>query len=198
MLMDDLQRIAKLLRERNAIDDQIAEITKRPMVAGHLGEWIAAQVFDIELELSAVATAIDGRFRSGPLAGRTVNIKWYLKREGLLDMTMSDLLDEYLVMTGPVSAAMSSRGQTRPWRIDAVYLFDARALRADLLERGRRVGVASSVRAERWKEAEIYPQDNPRLPLSAPAREALRMFAPSGPSGHKPASDPPIAPSRRA
>ena len=28
-------------------------------------------VFDIELEPSAVAAAIDGRFRSGPLQGRT-------------------------------------------------------------------------------------------------------------------------------
>jgi hypothetical protein len=32
-------------------------------------EWIAAQVFGIELEQSAVTAAIDGRFRSGPLRG---------------------------------------------------------------------------------------------------------------------------------
>jgi hypothetical protein len=37
------------------------------MTSGHLGEWIAAQVFDIALEASAVAVGIDGRFRSGPL-----------------------------------------------------------------------------------------------------------------------------------
>jgi len=54
-----------------------------------MGEWIASKVFDIQLEDSAVAKAIDGRFRSGPLAGKTVNIKIYGKREGLLD-TNSD------------------------------------------------------------------------------------------------------------
>jgi len=35
----------------------------------------------------AVAPAFDGRFSSGALQGRTVNVKWYLKREGLLDVT---------------------------------------------------------------------------------------------------------------
>jgi hypothetical protein len=79
---DSLARAAALLRERNAIDAELAHLIQRPMTSGHLGEWIAAQVFDIELEASAFAEAIDGRFRSGTLRGRTVNIKWYLKREG--------------------------------------------------------------------------------------------------------------------
>jgi hypothetical protein len=62
-----------------------------PMTLGHLGEWIASQVFDIELEPAATVPAIDGRFRSGPLQGSTVNVNWYLKREGLLDMSESNL-----------------------------------------------------------------------------------------------------------
>jgi hypothetical protein len=45
------------------------------MTSGHLGEWIAVQVLDIELEVSAVSAGIDGHFRSGPLQGRTVNVK---------------------------------------------------------------------------------------------------------------------------
>jgi hypothetical protein len=84
------------------------------MTSGHLGEWLAAQVFDIELEASAVAAGIDGHFRTGPLQGRTVNIKWYLKREGLLETTESDRLDYYVVLTGPPSAAASSRGTSLP------------------------------------------------------------------------------------
>jgi hypothetical protein len=72
---DSLARAAVLLRERNAIDSELARLIQRPMTSGHLGEWIAAHVFDIELEPSAVAAGIDGRFRSGPLQGRTVNIK---------------------------------------------------------------------------------------------------------------------------
>ncbi len=59
-------------------------------IAGHLGELIASRVFAIELDASASAAAIDGRFTEGPLGGRTVNVKWYLKREGLLDLTESD------------------------------------------------------------------------------------------------------------
>lgn len=82
-----LARAAALLCERNAIDAELARLIQRPMTSGHLGEWIAAQVFDIELGASAAAAGIDGRFRSGPLQGKTVNIKWYLKREGLLDTT---------------------------------------------------------------------------------------------------------------
>jgi hypothetical protein len=107
METDSLAQVATLLRERNAIDVELARLINRPMTSGHLGEWIAAQIFNIELEASAVAAGIDGRFRSGPLQSRTVNIKWYLKREGLLDTMESDTLDYYLVLTGPPSAAIS-------------------------------------------------------------------------------------------
>jgi hypothetical protein len=90
--MDELsmRRIAELLRERNVLDQAIAAIIQRPMTSGHLGERIAAQIFDIELHASAVNAAFDGHFRSGPLQGRTVDVKWYLKREGLLDTSASE------------------------------------------------------------------------------------------------------------
>ncbi|WP_448614071.1 hypothetical protein [Modestobacter sp. URMC 112] len=180
MSHDDLPRVAELLHERNRIDDQIAAIMERPMTSGHLGEWIAAQVFDIELEKSATTTAFDGLFRSGPLQGRRVNVKWYLQREGILDMTTSEDLDDYLVMTGPVSAAVSSHGRTRPWRIDSVYLFDAHRLQADLHARGRSIGTASSIRTELWSQAEIYPKPaNRRMSLTDRQVEALQLFAPA-------------------
>jgi hypothetical protein len=102
-----MKRIAELLRRRNALDVEIAAIIHRPMTSGHLGEWIASQIFDVELEPIAVAAAIDGKFRSGPLQGRRVNIKWYLKREGLLDMSEPDRLDYYLVLAGPPAPAAS-------------------------------------------------------------------------------------------
>ena len=164
---DSLTRVAVLLRERNAIDGEIARLIQRPMTSGHLGEWIAAQDFDIQLETSAAAAGIDGRFRSGPLKDRTVNIKWYLKREGLLDTTESAVLDYYLVLTGPRSAAESSRGSTRPWCIQAVFLFDARQLRTDQIRRGVKRGVASSVINQQWAAAEIHPSaSNPQLPVT--------------------------------
>jgi hypothetical protein len=110
---EPMKRIAELLRERNTIDAEIVRITHRPMTSGHLGEWIAARVFDIEFEPTATATAIDGRLRSRSLRGRTVNIKWYLKRGGLLETSEADLLDYYLVLTGPLSGPTSSRGASR-------------------------------------------------------------------------------------
>jgi hypothetical protein len=174
-----LARTAALLCERNAIDAELARLMQRPMTSGHLGEWIAAQVFDIELEASAAAAGIDGRFRSGPLQGKTVNIKWYLKREGMLDTTESAALDYYLVLSGPPSTAVSSRGATRPWCIEAVYLFDARQLRSEQTMRGVKRGVASSVTKQQWTAAEIYPSStNPQLAVTSEQAQQLKLFAP--------------------
>jgi hypothetical protein len=71
-------------------------------------------------------TAYGGRFRSKPLAGKTVNVKWYLKQESVLDMTNSHDLQYYLV------TAASAKEKTRPWLIEFVYLFDARRLLDEL------------------------------------------------------------------
>lgn len=49
----ELQYLAKLLRERNAVDARIADLIGRPVERGHLGEYIAAAVFDIELAKTA-------------------------------------------------------------------------------------------------------------------------------------------------
>jgi hypothetical protein len=174
-------QVAALLRTRNDIDAQLANIIGRPPLVGHLGEWIAAQVFDIQLEASASAKAIDGRFRSGQLAGRTVNIKMYGKREGLLDTSDDPSLDYYLVLCGPKSTAMTSRGGTRPFCVAAVYLFDAVVLRADQATRGIKSGVASSVRGALWDAAEVFPrQARSELTLTPEQADALVNFAPAG------------------
>jgi Uracil DNA glycosylase superfamily len=179
-----LATIADLLRRRNEIDAAIAKIIGRPMASGHLGEWIAAQVFNIALEKAATVPAIDGRFRSGPLMGKTVNVKWYLKEEGLLDMTESEALDFYLVMTGPHSPALSSRHSVRPWHIDSVYLFDAADLLARLRDHNLKIGIASSVSQSLWKAAEIYPEPrNSLLPLTSAQMSLLRLFASPAGSG---------------
>lgn len=179
MADEQLEELAELLRERNTIDARIGRLINRPMTAGHAGEWIASRVFDIALEPSAVAKAIDGRFRTGPLAGRSINVKWYLKRENLLDMTDDPALDYYLVLAGPKASSHDDR-TLRPWRIDAVYLFDAHALLTQQEERGVKTGIASGVRVEQWQAAEIYPtQTCQALLLDANQREKLRLFAPA-------------------
>ncbi|MCD0444147.1 hypothetical protein LO763_10975 [Glycomyces sp. A-F 0318] len=168
-----LNSIAMLLRERNRIDARIADIVGRPVVSGHLSDWIAAQIFDIELEPVA-GSVIDGRFRGGALAGRTVNVKHYARNQGLLDMTDSEELDYYLVMTG-------SAGAHRPWSIEHVYLFDAQELYDELSAQLRRIGVATSVRPEYWRAAEVHPNPaRPALALGPRQTAALKAFAAHG------------------
>jgi len=155
--MSNLDKLADLLSEMNSIGDRISEITQRSATIGHTGEYIASGIFDIELEESASAKAIDGHFRNGTLAGKTVNIKWYSKQEYLLDITPNSLPDFYLVMTGPKDLEGTSKGGMRPWLINHVFLFNAADLVIELTARGVNVGTASSVRKHEWQAAEIYP-----------------------------------------
>jgi hypothetical protein len=177
--LGDLTRLADLIRVKNAADQEIARLIGRPCQAGHVGEWIAAAVFDIALHESATTAASDGIFRSGPLAGRSVNVKWYGLAESLLDVHRGEGPDTYLVMTGPRSAAATSRGRTRPWVISQVYLFEHAALMTELRARGLKIGIATSVRRALWDAAEIYPRpQSPLLVLSDGQRRSLDLFAP--------------------
>lgn len=183
--MEAVALLAELLKARNAIDNIIAAQIGRPAEKGHVGEYIAAQVFGIGLEFSAAHKGSDGHFVAGPLACRAVNIKWHAKNDGLLaiptDPDKGGLPDDYLVLTGPRVPAMASRGTARPWVISAVYLFDARELVGQLQAQGTKLGVATSIRKERWQAAQIYPeQHNPRLPVTAEQRALLALFAPTG------------------
>ncbi|MEU5152933.1 hypothetical protein [Glycomyces sp. NPDC021274] len=171
---DGLKSVAMLLQARGEIEARIADIVGRPLAHGHLSDWIAAQVFDIELEPGG-GHAVDGWFRSGPFAGRTVNIKHYTRNEGLLDLVDTDELEHYLVMTGPRTAARP--GTHRPWSIDHVYLFDAFELTQALRAYMRRIGTATSVRAEHWHAAEVYPRAaHPGYKLSRVQAAALEGF----------------------
>jgi hypothetical protein len=95
-----------------------------------------------------------------------------------LDVSLSEALDYYLVLTGPRSASGSSKRGTRPWRIDAVYLFGAKHLLTDLTSRGVKVGIATSIRNAQWEAAEIYPTSaNPSLTVSAAQSTQLALFS---------------------
>lgn len=169
--------LAELIRRKNAIDSEIAAVIGRPALMGRVGEHIAKCVFDLRLNESASSKVIDGHFRSGPLAGKSVNVKWVGKQEGLLDLGTVQDPDYYLVLAGPRSQPSESCGGTRPWTISAVYLFDAERLVRQLTARAVRVGIASSVRVDQWAEAEVYPrQRNTALLLSTEQRAALELF----------------------
>ena len=161
------------------IDNQIAALLGRPAERGHTGEYIAAAIFGITLEESAVNKGSDGIFTAGALAGRSVNVKWYGKQFGLLDINPDGGTDYYLVLTGPKSTALSSRGSTNPWVISYVFLFDAAKLNIVLQTRGVKIGIDTSVVIEQWRQAEIYPeQNNLLLPLNDDQKKQLALFAP--------------------
>jgi len=141
----------------NAIGEKVSEITQRPATIGHTGEYIAAEIFDIELEETANAKGIDGHFRSGNLTGRTVNVKWYSKLEYMLDINPDALPDFFLVMTGPKTLEPTSKGGIRPWLIDYVFLFNAAEQTIELNARGVKTGTATSVQKHEWQNSEIYP-----------------------------------------
>ena len=183
--MSHLKQLTFLLARRNAIDEKITALIDRPALSGYIWEWIAQEIFRVKLEQPANRKDFDGRFTDGPLAGETVNVKWYGKRDGLLDINPAGVPDNYLVLTGPKAGAMTSRGQTRPLVITEVFLFDAPALVEQFRVQKRRLGVAAYVRQHEWEAARVYPEAAPRtrLPLTDAKREALKLFAETKLSG---------------
>lgn len=180
--MSELERLATLIRQRNAIDNQLSTIIGRPPHSGHIGEYVAAAIFGIELNSGANVKAIDGHFHDGPLAGRSVNIKYGTRRDGMLNLVhSSDPVhhpDYYLVLTGPLATTFTSVGLTAPWVVHAVYLFESHALVGYLTKLGRTPGVATSVRKLLWESAMIYPDaTNPTLTVTAAQRAMLALFS---------------------
>ena len=174
----ELAELGALLRERNALDARIGRLLDRPVNTGSIGEWIAARIFRIELETAANTAGYDGRFTTGGLADRTVNIKAYTKHEGMLDINPNAPLDYYLILTGSPSALASSRGSLRPFCIQSVFLLDAHRLHIELQERGVKIGIATSVRKAQWEAAEVFPRpNNPLLVLTDAQRRQLEIFA---------------------
>ena len=174
---NELQELASLIKERNAVENAIAGLIGRPAHPGHVGEFVASGIFDIALPESAVNRGNAGHFRNGPLAGKSVNIKKYSLHQGVLAIRDDALPDYYLVLTGPKDSQGTSRGTTQPWVVEYAFLFDAHDLVQRLKQRGVKIGVATSVKQELWREAEIYPSsNNPALELTAAQRSMLEMF----------------------
>jgi len=176
--LSDLKRLADLISTRNQVNKEISELIGRPAILGHIGEYIASRVFHIRLEESASTKGIDGRFREGALKGHTVNIKIYGKREGLLDISLENMADYYLVLTGPYSQPSTSRGAARPIVISNVYLFNMKKLLDELRNRRVKIGVATSVARKCWDAAEIFPRrSNTDLILTKDQRRYLGWFS---------------------
>jgi hypothetical protein len=87
--MIDLQGLANFIKIRNVVDGEIARLMGRPEHSGHVGKFVAAAIFDIELLANAAHMAIDGHFRSGPLVDRSVKIKFGTCRDGMMNLVAS-------------------------------------------------------------------------------------------------------------
>ena len=172
-----LLKLSELIKERNAIDAKIAEITGRPAHTGHIGEFVASKIFGIRLHDSASHRGSDGYFAEDWLIGQSVNIKYYSNDYGSLDININSPPDFYLVLTGPKITPSSSAGRTTPWVISSVFLFKHSELVQRLKSRGVKVGNDSSVRRDDWDKAEIYPrQSNARLRLSHSQIDLISKF----------------------
>ena len=183
--VSNLERLACLLARRNATDKQITALIGRPAIRGNIGEWIAQEIFGVELEESGIQRGFDGRFADGPLAGKTVNVKWYGERAGVIDINPDAFPDYYLVMTGPKAVAQPAGHRFLPLVIAEVFLFDTPALVQRLRRRGVRLGIGASVRKGEWEEARVYPAaaDGVRLTITDAQKEALKLFTETGRSG---------------
>ena len=184
----DLRTLAGLIRERNANEVAISGIIRRPALLGHIGRYVASRIFDIALG-PANQKGMSGRFRSGPLAQRSVVIKTYGKRDGVLDINPQSPPDFYLVLAGPKATAANSKDVVRPWGIKEVFLFEARPLIARLREHKVKIGIATSVREDEWERARVFPSSEddpseaPKLRIGEEQQTALRLFDLYDPGG---------------
>jgi len=156
--MKPLDTLSALVLEHNKIAEQITHVIGRPAQLGHVGEYLASSLFDVELAPAANNRLVDGHFRGGLLKGRSVDVKMYPVRENVLDMHETAIPDFFLVFAGPKGSAVSSKKKGRPWVIDGIYLFDAAAISAMLRAAGRRPGTGTSVAQSHWDVAEVYPR----------------------------------------
>lgn len=54
----NIKILSELIKEKNNIDREISNIIRRPAFIGHAGEYIASEIFDIELEMQAESDKI--------------------------------------------------------------------------------------------------------------------------------------------
>jgi len=180
-----MERLARLIQDRNKISEEIAGIIGRPALNGHIGEYIASKIFRIKLEASATSKGIDGFFIEGSLKGKSVNVKRYGKKENILDISTGTIADYYLVLTGDEGDLSGSKGRTRPLIISQVFLFNMRKLMPILRERGVRIGIATSVRKKDWNEAMIYPvQKSREIVIGDKSIKVLELFDNPSASGY--------------
>ena len=181
--MQDLTHLADLIRIRNYVNNSVSKIIEGPAETGRIAEFVAAQIFDIDLAETFVNKAIDGWFRSPPaLACASVNVKYRSSSSKRLNIENSPDLNNHphycLALRGPKLLKGPASEKTLPFVIDSVFLFDSHELIPALVAEGS-AHIGPAVKAIYWQQAMIYPtQVNQALVLNGEQRAALALFAP--------------------
>lgn len=172
-----LPRLAELVRARNTVESNLANLLENTVNLESVGEYIAATIFGITLVSSSQHNEFSGIFAREPLTGKTVDVQWYPRREGFLHVRSAPAPDYLLVLAGPKQESSTARALVNPWLIKSVHLFDAQELLVALRERGVQIGSHTSVITQLWERAEIFPrQFNHRLILTDEQRQLLKLF----------------------
>jgi hypothetical protein len=175
--MSNLSRLAELLRARTTVESNIANLLKCEVDLSNVGEHIAARIFGIRLIPATGQTGLVGIFTNPALMGKTVDVRWYPRREGYLNIHTDPAPDYTLVLAGPKIDPNEARALANPWIITSVYLFQMQELLSTLRTRGIRVGPRVSINTHLWEQAEIFPhQHNPGLILADEQRQLLKLF----------------------
>lgn len=180
--MSELKKLSRLIRQWNEIEAEIFELIGYPGTISNIGEYLAEQVFGVDLEKSKTQRAFDGKFTQGNLSGRTVNVKIARERERFIDWRDDALPEYFLILTGSRRQSGKSVKRSRPILVTNVYLFNVKETRKNLHSRGvippHGERVQASVTNDQWDEAEIYPkQTSQLLTLTPRQKQMLSLFS---------------------
>ncbi len=175
--MSNLPRLAELLHARNTVESNIANLLGRSANLSTVGDYIAATIFNITLISSIQNGEFTGIFANQSLRGKTVDVQWYPRREGFLNVHAESTPDYYLVLVGPKQESSTARALVNPWLISSIHLFSTHELLIALRERGVQIGSHTSVINQLWERAEIFPvQHNSSLILTEEQRALIQLF----------------------
>jgi hypothetical protein len=173
-----LSRLAELVRARNTVESNMVNLIEREVHLNSVGEHIAANVFGIRLVPTTIQSGFVGIFTTPALSGKTVDIRWYPRRESYINIHTDPAPDYSLILAGPRVEPGEARGLANPWLLTSVYLFSMQDLLASLRARGVRIGPRVSINSQLWELAELFPvQRNPTLMLTDSQRQLLKLFA---------------------
>jgi hypothetical protein len=147
MTQDEFIDFADALRRRRAADDDLSRILGRPVERWNLCELVTARALDVELELSSVEWGQVGVFRSGPLAGSRVSVRFYSSLEPLRPTGPEPPCDYHVAIKGPPDTRF-------PELIHRIYLFEVAGIPEEIERRGGSMAQVD----ETWDAFEVFPR----------------------------------------